>query len=104
MHYGVFLGGGYSLYYALRSIFGGRILFILCITQYFREVDTIFTMQYAVFSGDEYYLYYALRSIFRGADIIYTMHYVVFLGSGHYLYYALRSIFGGRILFILCTT
>ena len=63
------------MYYALRSIFGEGILFILCTTQYFRGVDTI-----------------------------HTMHYVVFSRSGYYLYYALCSIFGEWILFILCTT
>ena len=50
---------------------------ILCNTQYFRGVDTIYTVQYAVFSGSGYYLYYAIRSIFEG---------------GYYLYHAIRSI------------
>ena len=66
MHYVVFSGGGYYLYYALPSIFGGWILYILCITQYIREADTIYTMYYVEFSGGGNYLYYALRSIFRG--------------------------------------
>ena len=38
MYYVVFSGGDYYLYYALRGIFGGWILFILCTTQYFRGV------------------------------------------------------------------
>ena len=70
MHYAVFSGGGYYLYYALRSIFGWWIyiyhalrsifggwilfigmLFILCILQYFRRADAIYIMHYVVFSG-----------------------------------------------------
>ena len=37
-HYVVFSGGGYYLYYALRSTFGGWIQFISCTTQYFRKL------------------------------------------------------------------
>ena len=63
----IYSGGRYCVYYALRSIFGGWILFMLCTTQYFRGMDTIYTMYYdVVFLGGEYYLYYALRSIFGG--------------------------------------
>ena len=132
MHYAGFFEDGYYLYFALRSISGGRIIFMLYSTQYIWGADTIYTMHYAVFCGVHtiyavyyavflgvpYYLYYALRSIFAvwillilyttpcfwGADNIYTMHYAVFLVGGYYLYSALRSIFGGYILFILCTT
>ena len=72
MHYAAFSVGGYYLYFALRSIFGGvGIPFILRTTQYSREVDTIYTMHYAVFSG---------------VDTIYTMYYAVFLGGRYYLY------------------
>lgn len=66
------------LYYALRSNFGGWLLFILCNTQYIRE---------------EYYLYYAIRSILGGRCkrvLVYSMkntnilllvyQYVSFLG------------------------
>ena len=80
MHYTVFSEGGYYLYYALQSIFGGWILFILCTKQYSREVDTIYTMHYGVFSEGVHNLYYVLRSIFEGE---------------YYLNYALQSIFGG---------
>ena len=66
MNYAVFSEGGYYLYYVLRIIFGGWILFILCTTQYFRGEDTIYTMYYAVFSGGGYCLYYEIRSIFGG--------------------------------------
>ena len=72
IHYAVFSGGGYYLYYALRSIFKGRIQFLLSITQYFQGVDTTITMHYAVFSGDRYCEYYALRSIVKGVDTICT--------------------------------
>ena len=65
IHYAVFSGGGYYLYYALRGIFRGWIQFVQCTLQCFQGVDTICTMHYAVFSGGGYYLYYALRSIFR---------------------------------------
>ena len=61
--YEVFSGCGYDLYYALRSIFGGSRIFILCTTQYFRRVDTICTMYHEVFSGCGYYLYYVQRII-----------------------------------------
>ena len=118
MHYAGFSGGGYYLYYALRILFRGWILFVLCTTQYFQGVDTICTMHYAVFSVGGYNLYYALCSIFRRwilfvlcstqyfqeVDTICFMHYAVFLGDRYYLYYALRSIFRGWILLILCTT
>ena len=111
------------MYYALRSIFGGWILFILCNTQYsrwsifdilrtaqyFRRVDIIYTTHYTVFSGVGYYLYNAIRS-FKLVDIRYTKdcavfmlmdtacttHYTVFSGDGYYLYYAIRSIHVGR--------
>ena len=68
IYYEVFSGGGYYLYHALDSIFGGWILFILCSTQYIRVVDTIYTMHHAVFSGGDtiYTMYYA---IFSGVDI-----------------------------------
>ena len=36
MNYVDFSGDGYYLYNALRSIFEGQILFILCTMQYFR--------------------------------------------------------------------
>ena len=52
MHYAVFPGAGYYLFYALRSsIFRGWIVFVLCITQYFQGVDTICTVNFAVFLG-----------------------------------------------------
>ena len=41
---------GYGIYQALRSIFRGPTLFILCTTQNFRGMDTICTMHYTVFS------------------------------------------------------
>ena len=66
IHFAVCSRGGYYLYYALRTDFGEWMLFILCITQYVRGVDTIYTMHYAVFSGGGYYLFYTLRSIFGG--------------------------------------
>ena len=109
LHYEVFTGGGYYLNYALRSIFGSWILFILHTTQYFREVDTIYSMYYAFFwKLDTIYtmhhvvfpwvdtivtMYYA---IFFGLDTVYTKYYAVFSGSGYYLYYALRSTFWSR--------
>ena len=37
LHYVIFSGGEYYLYHVLLSIFGGRILFILCTTEYFRK-------------------------------------------------------------------
>jgi len=37
-------------------MFAGLILFILCITQYFRGVDTTYSIHFAVFSGGEYNL------------------------------------------------
>ena len=94
MHYAVLLGDGYYLYYALRSIFRGQIIFILCTSWYFRTINTFYTrycretinfytMQYVVFSDDEYSLYNGLRSIFGGRLL---------------LYYVLRSIFWGWIL------
>ena len=103
MYYVVFFGGKHFLYYALHSIFGGWILFILCTTEYFRGLDTIYTMYYAVFWR---------------VNTIYPMYYTVFSGVGYYLYYVLRSIlageycsyyvqhsiFEGLIQFILCTT
>jgi len=67
------------LHHHLRRIFEEWILFILCTTQDFLSVDTIYNMHYEFFSGDGYN---------------YTMHYAVYLGRGHYLYYALGSIFG----------
>ena len=70
MHYVVFLGGGFYIYYALRSIFGGRMLYILCTTHHFRVVDTRYTIQYAVFLDGGFYINYALRSIFQGPDAI----------------------------------
>ena len=77
MHYTVFSEGGYYLYYALCSIFRGRIIFILCTTQYSSWVDTIYTMHYAVFSRVDtiYNMHY---TEFSGVDTIYTMHYTVF--------------------------
>ena len=39
----------------VRSIFTGWILPILYTTQYFRSVDTIYTIHYAVFLGGGYY-------------------------------------------------
>ena len=80
------------------------MLFILCTTQYFRVVDTFYTMHYAVFSRGGCYLYHTLRSIFQGPDAIYTMSIALLSGGGYYLYYALRSILGWWILFILCIT
>ena len=41
LYYAVFLEGGYYLYYELRIILVGRILFILCTTQYFWGADTV---------------------------------------------------------------
>ena len=113
MHYAVFSGGRYYLYFALRSIFGGWILFVLCTTknfrgwilfvkcttQYFRGVDTICNMHYAVFSGGRYYLYHDLRSIF-GGWILFILCTTQYFRGLYYLSYALRSIYGGWILFI----
>jgi len=82
MHYMVFSGGEYYLYHALRSIFGGWIIFVQCTTQYFRRANTIYITHYVVFSGGRYYLYY---------------EYAIFSGDEYCLYYALRSIFWGLI-------
>ena len=67
MQYAVFSAGGYCLHYALRSIFRGWILLVVCTTHYFQAVDTICTVNFAVFSG---------------VDTICTMHYVIFSGGG----------------------
>ena len=69
-------------YYALRSILGGKTLFILWTTLYFRGVNSILKMYYA--------------AVFSGVDTVYTKHYVIFPGDEYYLYYALRKIFEGR--------
>ena len=87
--YAVILWGGYFLCYVLQSIFEGRMLFILCTTQYFSWV---------------YIFFYMEIQYFPGVDNIYAMHYAIYLGGGYYLHYALRSIFEGWILFILWTT
>ena len=89
MHYAVFSGGGYYLYYALRSIFGGWILFVVCTSHSFWGwiLFVLCTLQY-----------------FQRVNIVCTMHYAVFSGGGYYLYYALCSIFRGRILFVLFIT
>ena len=63
MHSVVFFEGEYVLYAALRSIFWGWTLFILCTTYYFRGVDTIYIMHYVVFSAGGYILYQGLRNI-----------------------------------------
>jgi len=99
MHYVVFSRSGYHLYYALCSIFGEWILFILCTTQYFRGVHRIYTIP---------------TQYFRGVDTIYTINCIVFSGggyalhnileSGFYLYYVLRSFIRDWILFIICTS
>ena len=55
-------------------------LFILCTAQYFRGVDTIYTMHHVVFSGGGYGVYYALRSIFGGWILSitpWTIRYVI---------------------------
>ena len=97
IHYAVFSGDGYYLYYSLRSIFWcwiqfvllttqyfrGGILFVLFTTQNFRGVDTIYTVHYDIFSWDENYFYYLLRSISLGLDTIYTIQYAVFSGGGY---------------------
>ena len=47
----VFSGDGYYFYYALCSIFGGWILFLLCTMQYIRREDNFYAMHYEVVSG-----------------------------------------------------
>ena len=66
MHNVLFSGGKFYLYDAVRSTFEGYKLFIFYTTQYFRGVNTIYTMRNVVFSGGKYYSYDALRSIFEG--------------------------------------
>ena len=78
---------GYGIYYALRGIFGGRILIILCTTKYFRGVDTLYTMHYVIFSGVDtkgnwcilskkllavYCQYTSIFTIILGAPLKYT--------------------------------
>ena len=89
VYFAVFSRGGYQAYYALRSIFEGRIPFILCTTQYFSRVKYYSSMHNAVLTGSGDYLYYALRSIF---------------GQWILIILCLRSIFGEWFMFILCTT
>ena len=81
MQYAVFSGGGYYLYYTLRIIFWGWILFILCNTQYLRGVNNIYTINYVVFWGVDTILtmHYA---VFSRVDTIYTMQYPVFSRGG----------------------
>lgn len=60
-----FRGDEYYLHYALRSFFGIRMLFLLCI----RNISgrwILYILYYVVFSGIEYFLYYSLCSIFGG--------------------------------------
>jgi len=131
MHYAVFFENGYYLCYALRGIIERWVLFLQCITQYFRErillyyalrgifrewilfilcrtkyywgLDIIFTMHYEVLLRAGYYLYCALRSILGS---VYYLYYVLhsFWGSVYYLYYALHCIFREWVLFILRST
>ena len=88
MYYVVVSGSSHFISYALRSNQEGLLLFILRTAQYFRGVNTIYTM---------------LRLYFRYVDAIHIMHSVVFPGSYYYLYHVPISIFGEWILLILCS-
>ena len=88
MHYIVFWGGKYCLYYTLSSIFGEWILFVLYTRQNLREVDIIYNMNYAVFLWVKY---------------LYTMYYVELSGDKPFFIWTSQH-FQGYILFILCTT
>ena len=83
-HYAVFSGGGYYLYFELRSIVWGWILF------FYHALRSIFGAGYQLYLTlrnilrGGYYSSYALR-VFSGMDTLYTKPYAVFSGGGHYL-------------------
>lgn len=77
MHFALFVGGGYYLNYALRSIFEECILFIALSSPFLGEwiLMILYTSQY--FQGVNTFFFYALYSIFIDGYLNFK-HYAVF--------------------------